>query len=216
MTELTAQEAAERIEAALRESTPGRWCKGQTTHHTVAKFTDGRKPYAVAEFHHAADAEFAGQCHELLPILLAERRELLARQVQDTARLDFLEENPSEEVRSVLVGELEYEEGRWGWVVNGHGDEPTKAEIESSSLTVRDAIDTRMAFLEAHAANAKSRAGSGYTAEDFAAVRAGLAASTLKSTDKVTLYNCHIAARFYRVVEIDGDIITLDGNKEPK
>lgn len=83
MSELTAQQAAERIEAALRESTPGRWCKGQTTHHTVAKFTDGKKPYTIGEFHHAVDAEFAERCHELLPILLAERRELLARQVPE-------------------------------------------------------------------------------------------------------------------------------------
>lgn len=79
MTGLTAQKAAERVEAALRESTQGRWCKGLTTHHTVAQFADGRKPYAIGEFHHAVDAEFAERCHELLPILLAERRELLAR-----------------------------------------------------------------------------------------------------------------------------------------
>ena len=106
MTELTAQQAAERLEAALRESTPGRWCKGQTTHHTVAKFTDGKRPYPIAEFHHAIDAEFTDRCHELLPILLAERRELLARQADP---IDMTPERVEKQAENRQVPE--------GWVL---------------------------------------------------------------------------------------------------
>lgn len=77
LSELSLADAVLELQVALRESTPGRWCKGMTSHHTVAKFTTGRKPYAIGEFHHAADASFVDACHELLPILLADYFELL-------------------------------------------------------------------------------------------------------------------------------------------
>lgn len=51
-------------------STPGKWGKGQTTHHTVS-IRPNQPDYRIAEFHHAADAAFCDAAHDFMPALLA-------------------------------------------------------------------------------------------------------------------------------------------------
>lgn len=56
-----------RLADAYENSTPGKWQRGRTSHHTVTE-----SKYAIGEFHHACDAHFCDTAHELLPLLLAE------------------------------------------------------------------------------------------------------------------------------------------------
>lgn len=72
-TELRA--LAEDLMELHKESTPGKWCKGRTTHETVSTQED-RPPYLIANFHHAKDASFVDACHEHLPTLIEELRRL--------------------------------------------------------------------------------------------------------------------------------------------
>jgi hypothetical protein len=67
MTEkdLTVAELAHLLRDAHKASTPGKWRRGRTSHHTV---TDER--YHIAEFHHACDASFCDEAHLIVPIFL--------------------------------------------------------------------------------------------------------------------------------------------------
>lgn len=49
----------------------GNWCKGATTHQTVAKRGHG-KPYHIADFRHADDAQFCDLAHAFVPQLISE------------------------------------------------------------------------------------------------------------------------------------------------
>lgn len=51
------------------QTTPGKWGKGQTSHHTVSR-REGQPPYRIAEFHHAHDAAFCDAAHTFMPTLL--------------------------------------------------------------------------------------------------------------------------------------------------
>lgn len=53
----------------------GQWCKGATSHNTVAK-KEGLPDYHVADFRHAKDASFVDAAHEFLPAMIAELRRL--------------------------------------------------------------------------------------------------------------------------------------------
>jgi hypothetical protein len=57
------------LRALYAESTAGDWQKGISTHHTVS-FVDGKRPYPIAEFHHARDAEFCDAARKHMPALL--------------------------------------------------------------------------------------------------------------------------------------------------
>lgn len=52
-------------------TTQGEWMKGETTHETVCK-RDAGKPYRVASFRHADDAQFCDVAHAFVPRLLDE------------------------------------------------------------------------------------------------------------------------------------------------
>lgn len=62
---------ADALHEAFAGSTKGTWKKGATTHHTV---TDGW--YKIAEFHHAADAQFCDTAHALAEPIATELRRL--------------------------------------------------------------------------------------------------------------------------------------------
>ena len=62
---------------AHKDSTQGKWRRGQTSHHTVTE-----KGYAIGEFHHACDAAFCDVAHRLIPVLLEKVGAKLAQPVQ--------------------------------------------------------------------------------------------------------------------------------------
>jgi hypothetical protein len=67
MTITNKTQQLEKLSEAYRNSTPGMWQQGQTSHHTVTE--TGHK---IGEFHYACDADFCDAAHELVPALLAE------------------------------------------------------------------------------------------------------------------------------------------------
>lgn len=60
----------ELLDESYRESTRGHWHQGRTTHETVSDGA-GLANYRIAEFTHAADADFTDKCHEFVPLLVA-------------------------------------------------------------------------------------------------------------------------------------------------
>ena len=62
---------------AHKDSTQGKWRRGQTSHHTVTEMG-----YAIGEFHHACDAAFCDVAHRLIPVLLEKVGAKLAQPVQ--------------------------------------------------------------------------------------------------------------------------------------
>ncbi len=66
------QDICSRLADAYENSTPGKWQRGRTSHHTVTE-----SKYAIGEFHHACDAHFCDTAHELIPLLIAEHNRLL-------------------------------------------------------------------------------------------------------------------------------------------
>lgn len=63
------------IEESHSLTTPGKWCQGMSTHHTVSKRA-GKEDYPIATFKHADDASFIDVAHEHIPRLLAEIKSL--------------------------------------------------------------------------------------------------------------------------------------------
>lgn len=68
------------LQAAYEGSTQGTWGKGMTTHHTVSDGC-GYNRYPIAEFHHAADADFCDVAHEVAPLVVARAEELIEEQL---------------------------------------------------------------------------------------------------------------------------------------
>lgn len=56
----------------IKQCTNGKWCKGSTSHETVAVTNDGNKPYHVAMFRHANDAAFIDFCHAYMERFITE------------------------------------------------------------------------------------------------------------------------------------------------
>lgn len=59
------------LTALHSQTSAGKWTKGTSTHHTVAK-QEGKEDYHIADFHHASDAAFVDVAHAYLPRLVQE------------------------------------------------------------------------------------------------------------------------------------------------
>ena len=68
-TEQTIAAVIEGLRESHATTTQGQWCKGKTTHQTVARCQAGQL-YHVAEFRHSDDADFCEQAHASVPKLL--------------------------------------------------------------------------------------------------------------------------------------------------
>ena len=77
------------LRASHARTTKGEWGQGDTTHKTVAKRGAG-EPYWVAEFRHAADAQFCDLAHAFVPRLIAEVEAQHARIAELEAELEAI------------------------------------------------------------------------------------------------------------------------------
>lgn len=60
---------ANQLEAAYNATTAGVWCRGGSTHRTVAMVA-GKPDCRIAEFQHADDAQFCDVVHALAPAII--------------------------------------------------------------------------------------------------------------------------------------------------
>ena len=137
------------LRASHARTSKGGWGKGDTTHKTVAKRGAG-EPYWVAEFRHAADAQFCDLAHAFVPRLIAEVEAQHARIADQEAQLEAIGAGGVEPLRKQAAAQgMEQDAARYQalvesgdfapshfdncmWCLRAGGAPSTKAELDAA------------------------------------------------------------------------------------